>query len=62
MLATTVLLSMAMREIWGWPLPAVIGVGWRLPSLMEALSANMMKIAEGGWVPLLLGALIFAVI
>jgi KUP system potassium uptake protein len=62
MLATTVLLSIAMREIWGWPLPVVLIIGIAF-GLVDGgfLSANMMKIAQGGWVPLLLGALICSV-
>ncbi|MBR0717666.1 potassium transporter Kup [Bradyrhizobium liaoningense] len=59
MLATTILLSMAMRDIWRWPLPAVIVIGIAFAILdVGFLSANMMKVAQGGWVPLLLGALI----
>jgi KUP system potassium uptake protein len=63
MLATTILLSMAMREIWSWPLPAVIVIGIGF-AVVDAgfLSANMTKVAHGGWVPLLLGALICGVI
>jgi KUP system potassium uptake protein len=62
MLATTVLLCIAMRETWKWPLPVVtvIGIGF---ATVDAgfLFANMMKIARGGWVPLLLGGLICCV-
>ena len=62
MLATTVLLSIAMREIWSWPLPAVIVIGIGFATVDGGfLSANMMKVAQGGWVPLLLGALICGV-
>jgi KUP system potassium uptake protein len=62
MLATTVLLSIAMREIWSWPLPAVIVVGIGFATVDGGfLSANTLKIAQGGWVPLLLGALICGV-
>ena len=62
MLATTVLLSIAMREIWRWPLPAVIAIGIGFATVDGGfLSANMMKVAQGGWVPLLLGALICGV-
>ena len=62
MLATTVLLSIAMREIWNWPLPAVAvtAIGFAIVD-GGFLSANMMKVAQGGWVPLLLGALICGV-
>jgi KUP system potassium uptake protein len=62
MLATTIMLSIAMREIWKWPLPAVIIIGLGFATVDAGfLSANMMKIARGGWVPLLLGALICSV-
>src|SRR6516164_4863474 len=62
MLATTVLLSIAMRETWNWPLPAVILIAIGFATVDAGfLSANMMKVAQGGWVPLLLGALICGV-
>jgi len=62
MLATTVLLSCAMREIWSWPLPAVIVTAIGFGTVDTGfLSANIVKIARGGWVPLLLGALICSV-
>jgi len=62
MLATTILLSIAMREIWHWPVPAVVAMGIGF-ALVDGgfLTANMLKIAEGGWVPLLLGASICCV-
>jgi KUP system potassium uptake protein len=59
MLATTVLLSIAMRTIWHWPLPVVSAIAIGFATVDGGfLSANMMKVAQGGWVPLLLGALI----
>jgi KUP system potassium uptake protein len=62
MLATTVLLSAAMREIWRWPLPAVIAIGLGFATIVGGfLSANMTKLVAGGWVPLVLGGLIFSV-
>jgi KUP system potassium uptake protein len=62
MLATTVLLSVAMREIWNWPLAVVIAIGIGFAAVDGGfLSANSMKIAQGGWVPLLLGAVICCV-
>ncbi|MBR0830734.1 potassium transporter Kup [Bradyrhizobium manausense] len=62
MLATTVLLSAAMREIWGWPLPAVILIAIGFATVDAGfMSANALKIAQGGWVPLLLGAFICCV-
>jgi KUP system potassium uptake protein len=62
MLATTVLLSIAMREVWSWPLPAVIVIGLGFATVDGGfLAANSMKIAQGGWVPLMLGVLICSV-
>jgi KUP system potassium uptake protein len=50
MLATTVLLSIAMREIWGWPLPAVIAIGLGFAMIDSGfLSANLTKLVAGGW-------------
>jgi len=62
MLATTFLLSVAMREIWSWPLPLVVAIGFGFATVDGGfLCANMMKVAQGGWVPLLLGAMICGV-
>ncbi len=62
MLATTILLSLAMREIWKWPLPVVASIGIGLATLDGGfLAANAMKIARGGWAPLVLGGLICSV-
>src|SRR6516225_323353 len=62
MLATTALLSIAMRQIGSWPLPVVIVTAVGLATVDGGfLSANLMKFVQGGWVPLLLGALICCV-
>jgi KUP system potassium uptake protein len=62
MLATTMLLSIAMREVWNWPLWKALTVGGVFGIVEGAfLSANLLKFTEGGWVPLLLGVLIYAV-
>ena len=62
MLATTILLSVAMREIWRWPLPAVIVITIGFAAVDGGfLTANLMKFVQGGWVPLLLGLLIVGV-
>jgi KUP system potassium uptake protein len=62
MLMTSFLLFMAMRDIWGWSL-------WRSGALAGVLvcvdagffGANAMKVLDGGYVPLLLAAAVFAV-
>jgi KUP system potassium uptake protein len=62
MLMTTFLLFIAMREIWHWPLLPAVGLAGVL-GVVDAgfLSANLMKVADGGWVPLLLGGVVYGV-
>jgi KUP system potassium uptake protein len=61
MLLTTILLFIAMREIWQWNLLlagavagffAIVDVGF--------VASNSLKIADGGWVPLLLALLVWS--
>src|ERR1700733_5120366 len=60
MLMTSALLFMAMREIWGWSV-------WSSGALAGTLfcidggffAANLMKVADGGYVPLLLAGVIY---
>ena len=62
MLLTTVLLYYAMRERWRWPLPlALVVVAGFLLLDTAFFAANLLKIADGGWIPLLAGAALFAV-
>jgi KUP system potassium uptake protein len=62
MLLTTALLFNAMRDIWRWPMVVVLAVsgGFLLVDL-AFFGANLMKIREGGWIPLTLGVLMFLV-
>jgi KUP system potassium uptake protein len=60
MLATTVLLYNAMTKTWHWPALLAVGVaGVLLVVDVVFFGANLVKIAQGGWVPLLLGLLIY---
>ncbi|GAB0117813.1 potassium transporter Kup [Acidisoma sp. 7E03] len=60
MLLTTALLFNAMRDVWRWPLWLALGVSALFLVVdLAFFSANLMKIAEGGWIPLVLGAAIF---
>src|SRR6204780_3232255 len=62
MLLTTGLLFTAMYKIWRWPLAAAILVaGGFLVVDAAFFCANLLKIVEGGWVPLALGAILFFV-
>ncbi len=62
MLMTSVLLFIAMREIWRWSAVAAGAVA-AVFLVVDAsfFSANLVKIADGGYVPLLLAAAIYAV-
>jgi len=62
MLLTTCLLWVAMHRVWRWPLLPSIAAG-SVFLLVDAsfFCANLLKIADGGWLPLTLGALIFIV-
>ena len=62
MLLTTVLLYQAMAEVWRWPrIVAVLTGGFFFIVDLSFFSANLLKIEEGGWLPLSLAALIFVV-
>ncbi len=60
MLLTTVLLYVAMRKVWHWPLAAALGVGgfFFIVDGMFFVS-NLLKIADGGWLPLTFAAVLF---
>ena len=62
MVMTSALLFIAIREIWQWPLPAAVALAGLFLVVDSAfLLANLAKIAEGGYVPLLLAALVYGV-
>jgi len=62
MLLTTCLLFAAMRNIWKWPLAACLAVAGVFIVVDTAFFlANLLKIADGGWLPLVLGVLVFTV-
>jgi KUP system potassium uptake protein len=62
MLMTSVLLLIAMREIWQWNLVASVAVAGTF-FVVDAvfLVSNSLKIASGGYVPLVLAALVYGV-
>jgi KUP system potassium uptake protein len=55
MLCSTVLAAIAMRRLWGWSMPLTVAVVGPM-FLLEAvfLASNLLKIANGGYAPLLL--------
>ncbi|MGA2776973.1 MAG: KUP/HAK/KT family potassium transporter [Steroidobacteraceae bacterium] len=60
MLLTTGLLYVAMRRVWRWPLAITLPVAG-LFLFVDAgfFAANLLKIAEGGWLPLTFALLLF---
>ena len=60
MLMTSVLLFIAMREIWRWSVPAAGALAGAFLIVDAAFfTANLTKIAEGGYVPLLLAGCVY---
>ena len=62
MLMTSALLFIAMREIWGWSAIAAGAVAGAF-FLVDAafFAANLIKVTQGGYVPLILAALVYGV-
>ncbi len=62
MLLTSVLLFIAMREIWKWSLVPAIGLaGFFLIVDGAFFSANIVKVADGGYAPLLIAGAVYGV-
>jgi KUP system potassium uptake protein len=62
MLMTSVLLFIAMREVWGWSLLASGAIaGAFLCVDASFFLANLVKVADGGYVPLLLASIVYGV-
>ena len=61
MLLTTGLLFMAMREVWRWPL-ALAGLVAALFLVVDIafFASNLLKVPDGGWVPLVIAVAIYA--
>ena len=60
MLMTSGLLYIAMREVWGWSV-ALAGSIAAVFLVVDAafFSSNLLKVVDGGWVPLVLATLVF---
>jgi KUP system potassium uptake protein len=62
MLLTTLLLYKVMRDHWRWPVTAALPISGSLLIIDFAFfAANLLKITQGGWMPLTFGATIFIV-
>jgi KUP system potassium uptake protein len=60
MLITTILFSVVVRERFGWPIALVVPMSTLFLVVDTAFfTASLAKIAHGGWVPLLIGIVLF---
>ena len=60
MVITAVLLQFVATERWGWPRPVAYAVtGLFLTIDLAFFGANALKIAHGGWLPLVMGGILF---
>ena len=60
MLLTSVLMYLAMREIWLWSLPlSLLAAGLFVTVDGSFVAANMVKFFEGGWIPLLVASILY---
>lgn len=60
MVITTLLASVVFHHLWGWSkAKTAVLVGLFLVIDLSFFAANILKIPDGGWVPLLIGAIIF---
>ena len=62
MVLTTILLFEVMRRRWHWPLWQSVGITAILLIVdLSFFAANLLKLFEGGWIPLTFGLLVFIV-
>ena len=60
MIITAVLLHVVMVERWRWPLPLAVAItGTFLAIDLSFFGANVLKILHGGWLPLVIGGVLF---
>jgi len=60
MVITTLLGYFVMRRLWNWGRPVALGIAAFLLTIdLSFFSANMLKIFQGGWFPLLVGGIIY---
>jgi KUP system potassium uptake protein len=63
MTVTTLLFYVVTRERWGWTLAAAVGVvALFLLFDVAFFTANLPKVVEGGWFPLVVGATLFTIL
>jgi KUP system potassium uptake protein len=60
MIITALLLHVIAVERWRWPLPAAIAVTTTFLAIdLTFFSANLLKVLQGGWLPIVIGITLF---
>ena len=63
MIITTILLCVVAIERWKWPKAAVLAVALLFLAIdLSLFGANLLKIFQGGWLPLVIAALLFTLL
>jgi KUP system potassium uptake protein len=63
MLIDSILIFIVMRRLWNWPSWLAIGIAAPLLIIdLAFLASNSLKIPDGGWFPLVIGAIIFTLL
>ncbi|MGH8896829.1 MAG: potassium transporter Kup [Egibacteraceae bacterium] len=63
MLITTALFAVVVRQRFGWPLPGVVAFATGFGAMeLGFFGANLFKVPDGGWFPLVVGAIVFTVL
>ncbi len=63
MMIDSVLIYVVMRRVWHWSRPIAVLIALPLLAIDAALlSANLIKVPDGGWFPLLIGAAVFTLL
>ena len=63
MMIDSVLIFFVMRRIWHWSLPLALALALPLGAIdLAFLASNSLKIPDGGWFPLLVGAAVFTLL
>jgi KUP system potassium uptake protein len=61
MLLTSLLIFLTMREVWRWSLAQSLAVAGAFVVVdLSFVVANLMKVLEGGWVPLVVASVLFS--
>jgi KUP system potassium uptake protein len=62
MVITTILLCVVAKERWHWSAPLVYGVGAIFLTIdLTFFGANLVKVLQGGWLPLIIGTCTFTI-